>query len=92
MILLGNESKDSATSQVGPMLAEDLGIEQITNVMELHDRQAVRIMDGKKGHGIHPLSRRTLSSTVFINASSERLGSLVPRIRPQGSFSHSPQE
>ena len=48
MILLGNESKDSATAQVGPMLAENLGIEQITNVMELHDRQAVKIQDGKK--------------------------------------------
>ena len=48
MILLGNESDDSRTAQVGPMIAEFLGIEQITNVMEITDGRAVKIMDGKK--------------------------------------------
>ena len=48
MILLGNESDDSRTAQVGPMIAEFLGIEQITNVMEISDGRAGKIMDGKK--------------------------------------------
>ena len=48
MILLGNESENARTAQVGPMLAELLGIEQITNVMAIDDNRAVKIMDGKK--------------------------------------------
>ena len=48
MIMLGNESNDSKTAQVGPMIAEILSIEQITNVMAIEKNKAVKIMDGKK--------------------------------------------
>lgn len=47
LILTGRESKDSATAQVGPMLAELLGVGQVTNVIKIGDGRAVKEEDGK---------------------------------------------
>ncbi len=48
IILLGRESGDAATGQVGPMLAELLDLRQITNVTAIDGNTAVKIEDGRE--------------------------------------------